>query len=65
MQDNIKEVVMEVIEYINNAFDNRPHGSSFWINENGERMGADVGYAEEWWEDCMKPELRRHFDLNG
>lgn len=65
MQDSTTEIILKVIEYINDAFDNRPHGSSFWLDENGNRTVADVGYAEEWWNDCMKPELRRYFSLNG
>ena len=53
--------VNDLIQYIDNAFE-RKHGSSFWIDENGERTTADVGYAWEWWIDCMKPELTRVFN---
>lgn len=52
--------INELIQYIDDAFD-RKHGDSFWIDENGERSPecVDVGYAWEWWRDCMKPELIR------
>ena len=50
----------EVIEYIEATFD-RKHGDSFWIDENGNSHGADVGYSWEWWNDCMRPELMRVF----
>lgn len=48
----------ELIKYIDDTFD-RPHGDSFWIDENGFKRSADVGYAYQWWRDCMKPELLR------
>jgi hypothetical protein len=51
----------QIIDYIDAAFD-RPCGDSFWLDENGKRYtGVDVGYAHEWWQDCMKPELMRTF----
>lgn len=54
--------INELIQYIDDAFD-REHGDSFWINEHGKRVdeSVDVGYAWEWWRDCMKPELIRVF----
>lgn len=64
MEDNTKEVVQKVIEYIDNAFNNRPHLSAYWLDENGNSTCVDVGYAEEWWDECMKPEIRRRFGLN-
>ena len=33
------------------------HGDSYWVDHCGERITTDVGYAMEWWECCMKPEL--------
>lgn len=54
--------VKDLIQYIDDAFE-REHGSSTWIDENGNKMGADVGYAWEWWTDCMKPELIRVLNI--
>ena len=51
--------VKDVIEYIDNTFEERLHGSGVWITETGECITTDVGYAEEWWNNCMKPELLR------
>lgn len=52
--------IQEVIAYIDKAFD-RKHGDSFWVDEQGEKHPADVGYGCDWWEICMKPELLRVF----
>lgn len=52
--------VHDFIEYIDNAFD-RPHFTSCWIDDTGSGRFTDVGYAEEWWDGCMKPELLRVF----
>ena len=54
----INKEIENVIKYIDDAFE-RKHGDSFWLDENGNRSSADVGYAWEWWRDCMKPELIR------
>lgn len=53
--------MQEIIDYIDRAIDERPHGSSFWVDELGRRFTTDVGYAAEWWDECMKPELLRVF----
>lgn len=56
---------VQLIDYINKAFYERPHSQTRWIDELGNAIPADVGYAEEWWEDCMKPELLRVFGKQG
>lgn len=53
--------VEEFIAYIDKAIKERLHGDSFWIDEREHTHGADVGYAWEWWMDCMRPELLRVF----
>lgn len=53
--------LLEIVAYIDRAIDERPHTDSIWKDERGERYTADVGYAAEWWETCMKPELLRVF----
>lgn len=53
--------INNLIKYIDDAFNNRSHLSAYWVDENGNDIGADVGYAWEWWQDCMKPELIRVF----
>lgn len=50
----------DIFEYIENAFERTPYQGS-WITETGDRVTCDVGYAYEWWNDCMKPELIRVF----
>ena len=54
-------MLLEIISYIDRAINERDHGSVIWKDENGGRHTTDVGYAAEWWEDCMKPELLRVF----
>lgn len=51
----------DFIEYIESAW-KRQRFESAWITENGERITCDTGYAGEWWDECMKPELIRVFD---
>ena len=58
LNDDKTKDIAGFIKYIDNAFD-REHGDSIWIDENGRRLSADVGYAYEWWRDCMRPELIR------
>lgn len=53
--------VNDLIHYIDNAFD-RQRGESYWLDENGNDISTDVGYAWEWWIYCMKPELIRVFN---
>lgn len=57
--------IEDFINYIDARFDTKNHGNSFWINDLGERIVSDTGYAYEWWEDCMKPELLRKFGENS
>lgn len=52
---------VRLIDYIDKAFAERPHSQTRWIDELGNAIPADVGYAVEWWEDCLKPELLRVF----
>lgn len=55
-----KMSVHDFIDYIDSRLDSNPYEGS-WITDQGERISADVGYAYEWWRDCMKPELMRKF----
>ena len=50
---------LELIEYIDRALIERPRGDSIWLDEQGKVHTADIGYAGEWWDECMKPELLR------
>lgn len=50
----------DFIEYIDRAFA-RQRYTSFWTDERGKDSVSDVGYAEEWWNACAKPELLRVF----
>lgn len=63
-QDAVEECLQEIISYIDQAFE-RQRYDSVWIDENLGLQSADVGYAGEWWEECMKPELIRVFVLGG
>lgn len=59
-----KQVASAIIKHIDSAFD-RPCGESYWLDEKMNRIsGIDVGYAWEWWRDCMRPELCRLFEIN-
>lgn len=49
-----------LIDYIDKAFERQEYESR-WLNEQGEYLSADIGYAYEWWKYAMKPELRRVF----
>ena len=49
--------IKKIIKYIDERFDSREHGESYWVDHCGERITTDVGYAMEWWKCCMKPEL--------
>ena len=50
----------DFIAYIDARLAENPYEGS-WINDKGERISTDVGYAWEWWKYCMKPELMRKF----
>ena len=58
--DEEKKHVHTIINYIDQRLDSNPYEGS-WINDQGKRIPTDVGYAFEWWRDCMKPELLRKF----
>ena len=62
LEKKLKEAknINDIFEYIDKAFDRTPYEGS-WITDTGERVSCDVGYAYEWWNDCMKPELIRVF----
>lgn len=49
--------IKKIIKYIDERFDSREHGDSYWVDHCGERITTDVCYAMEWWKNCMKPEL--------
>lgn len=49
--------IKKIIQYIDERFNSGEHGDSYWVDHCGERISADTGYAYEWWENCMKPEL--------
>lgn len=53
-----KSNINEFIKYIDDAIKNRPHGDSYWIDDQGQYHTVDVGYGEEWW-SIVKEELRR------
>lgn len=53
--------VQDFIEYIDKRLAENPYEGS-WITDKGERIPVDVGYAYEWWNNCMKPELLRKFE---
>lgn len=50
----------DFINYIDARLRENPYEGS-WITDCGERISVDVGYAYNWWSDCMKPELLRKF----
>ena len=52
--------IREIVKHIDKAFD-RPGGESWWTDDVGNKIFADVGYAWEWWTDCVRPELLRVF----
>ena len=52
--------LQDIFEHIENAFNRTPYEGS-WITDTGERVSCDVGYAYDWWENYMKPELIRVF----
>ena len=58
-----KEIAKEIIEYINKRFRSPDHGESYWIMPDGQCISADVGYAQEWWDDCMSIELAEKYGL--
>lgn len=59
--DEEKKHICTIINYIDQRLDSNPYEGS-WIDDQGKRISADVGYAFEWWRDCMKPELLRKFE---
>ena len=61
---NKKEIVKEIITYINDRFDDRSHGDGYWVMPDGTKITEDVGYAYEWWTDCMVIELSEKYDLD-
>lgn len=54
-EETRNDVVDEVIEYINNRFEQQKKESR-WVRENGDVFSCDVGYAYEWWNQ-FKEEL--------
>jgi hypothetical protein len=54
------EQLQNIINYIDSRLYENPYEGS-WVNDLGERIPSDVGYAYEWWRYCMKPELLRKF----
>lgn len=60
---NKKEIVKEIVDYINQRFNSDEHGESYWIMPNKQRITVDVGYAYEWWNDCMLVELAEKYEL--
>ena len=63
LQATTEDAASVVIDYVDNALKSRPHRTCFWINEYGQDYCVDVGYAEDWWDNCMSPELRRVFGV--
>lgn len=62
------ETIKKIIQYIDDRFNSGEHGDSYWVDHCGERTTVDTGYAFEWWEHCMKPELDdwiEHLDCMG
>lgn len=58
----MKEVALQdILDYVDKAFDRTPYEGS-WITYDGARVSCDVGYAYEWWDQYMKPELIHIFD---
>jgi hypothetical protein len=51
-----KEAINDVIDYVDNRFDEQ-HYEGTWKMPDGDTVKTDVGYAEEWWKECMKKEL--------
>lgn len=57
----VKNNMRNTIDYIDTAFEEQSRGSSIWYDEFGREYCEDVGYAYQWWEECMKPQLERVF----
>ena len=57
----IKDAIRELIDYVDYRFKDPSHRESSWAFIDGKRQNLDVGYAEEWWESCMKPELEKRY----
>ncbi len=51
----------EVIDYIENRLSEQPYEGR-WVTLEGKEIGADLGYVQEWWNNCMKPELEEVFN---
>jgi len=59
-----KENIKEFIDYIDNAINSRPHGESYWVDEDGDEEDAmDVGYGIDWWRQNIKPEIERIYRI--
>lgn len=54
-------LIRDFIDYIDHAFESQPSGSCCWIDDLGQEHIVDIGYAYQWWEECMKPQLERAF----
>jgi hypothetical protein len=59
MKNLDSHTVKKIIEYIDKRFDDPKHGCSFWAKLDGTTQTEDVGYAWEWWDDCMRSELEQ------
>lgn len=57
----MKNNVQNTINYIDTAFEEQSVGSSTWYDELDREYIEDVGYAAQWWDECMKPQLERVF----
>ena len=51
--------VEKLIKYIDKRFADPKHYNSSWHMENGDYISADVGFAEEWWNNIGKEEVRK------
>lgn len=47
---------INIITYIDKRLQEQPH-ESIWITNNNQEISIDLGYVQQWWDACMKPEI--------
>ena len=54
---------INIITYIDKRLQEQPY-QSIWITNDNQNISIDLGYVQQWWNTCMKPELIKKIKEN-